>query len=464
MSTRVPASRPDADRVLVDIADYVLDYRVDSRAALETARYCLIDALGCALEALDYPACSRLLGPVVPGTEVPNGACVPGTDFRLDPVRAAFSIGTMIRWLDFNDTWLAAEWGHPSDNLGGILAIADWLSRTRVAQGGAPLLMRQVLEAMVKAYEIQGILALENSFNRVGLDHVVLVKVATAAVCTWLLGGDRGQIINALSQAFVDGQPLRSYRHAPNTGSRKSWAAGDATARGVFLALLSRQGEMGCPAVLTAPKWGFYDVLFRGHAFRLPRPYGSYVIENILFKISFPAEFHAQTAVECALELHTHESALRIIDKQGPLHNPADRDHCLQYMVAVALLRGRLTAADYEDDAAADPRIDPLRARMVVSEEPRFSADYLDPGKRSIANALQVFFTDGSRTPEVTIEYPLGHCRRRTEGIPVLVEKFRTNLARRFPAAQQARIEDSSRDVRKLGELAVNEYLDQYVP
>jgi len=480
MSTRIPASRPDPDRVLVDIADYVLDYRIDSRAAFETARYCLIDALGCALEALDYAACSGLLGPVVAGTEVPHGACVPGTDHRLDPVRAAFNIGTMIRWLDFNDTWLAAEWGHPSDNLGGILATADWLSRTRVAQGEAPLLMRQVLEAMVKAYEIQGILALENSFNRVGLDHVLLVKVATAAVCTWLLGGDREQIINALSQAFVDGQPLRTYRHAPNTGSRKSWAAGDATARGVQFALLSRQGEMGYPTVLTAPNWGFYDVLFRGQAFRLPRAYGSYVIENILFKISFPAEFHAQTAVECALELQpqvagrweaiervfirTHESALRIIDKRGPLHNPADRDHCLQYMVAVALLRGRLTAADYEDEAAADARIDLLRSRMVVSEEPRFSADYLDPGKRSIANALQIFFTDGSRTPEVTIEYPLGHCRRRAEGIPVLVDKFRTNLARRFPPAQQERIHASSRDVRLLGEMAVHTYLDQYVP
>jgi 2-methylcitrate dehydratase len=480
MSTRIPATRPDPDQVLVDIADYVLDFKVESREAFETARYCLIDALGCGLEALAYPACSKLLGPVVPGTVVPHGARVPGTAFQLDPVQAAFNIGTLIRWLDFNDTWLAAEWGHPSDNLGGILATADWLSRTRLAGGQAPLPMRQVLEAMIKAYEIQGVLALENSFNRVGLDHVVLVKVATAAVCTRLMGGGREQIINAVSQALVDGQPLRTYRHAPNTGSRKSWAAGDATARGVLLALMSLKGEMGYPSVLTAPTWGFYDVLFKGQTFRLSRPYGSYVIENVLFKISYPAEFHAQTAVECALQLHpqvvgrldaiarvvirTHESALRIIDKNGPLHNPADRDHCLQYMVAVALIRGRLSAEDYEDQAAADPRIDPLRARMEVREEPRFSADYLDPGKRSIANAVQIFFTDGRRTAELVSEYPLGHCRRRTEGIPVLVEKFRTHLGRWFSPPQQDTILESSRDVHQLGMLAVNEYLDQYVP
>ncbi|MBN8518287.1 MAG: bifunctional 2-methylcitrate dehydratase/aconitate hydratase [Candidatus Accumulibacter sp.] len=478
MSTRIPATRPAPDQVLVDIADYLLDFRIESRAAVETARYCLIDALGCGLEALAYPACSKLLGPVVPGTIVPAGARVPGTAFQLDPVQAAFNIGTLIRWLDFNDTWLAAEWGHPSDNLGGILATADWLSRTRVASGQAPLLMRQVLEAMIKAYEIQGVLSLENSFNRVGLDHVLLVKLATAAVCTWLMGGEREQIINAVSQAFVDGQPLRTYRHAPNTGSRKSWAAGDATARGVLLALMSCKGEMGYPSVLTAPTWGFYEVLFKGQPFRLSRRYGSYVIENVLFKISFPAEFHAQTAVECAVELHsqvrgridgiarvlirTHESALRIIDKQGPLFNPADRDHCLQYMVAVALIKGRLTSEDYEDAAASDPRIDDLRAKIEVREEPRFSADYLDPSKRSIANAVQVVFADGSRTAELVSEYPLGHCRRRAEGIPVLVEKFRAHLARRFSPAQQGRIEESSRDVYQLGTLAVHDYLDQY--
>jgi len=480
MTTRIPATRGHPDQVLADIADYVLNFSIGSRAAVETARYCLIDALGCGLEALAYPACSKLLGPLVPGTVVPHGARVPGTGFELDPVQAAFNIGAMIRWLDFNDTWLAAEWGHPSDNLGGILATADWLSRSRVAKGQEALPMRLVLEAMIKAYEIQGILALENSFNRVGLDHVVLVKVASAAVCTWLMGGDREQVINAVSQAFVDGQPLRTYRHAPNTGSRKSWAAGDATARGVLLALISMKGEMGYPSVLSAPTWGFFYVLFKGRQFRLPRPYGSYVMENVLFKISFPAEFHAQTAVECALKLHpqvagrletidrvvirTHESAMRIIDKKGPLHNPADRDHCLQYMVAVGLLKGNLTAEDYEDEAAADPRIDVLRTKMQVSEEPRFSTDYLDPCKRSIANAMQIFFTDGSRTQEIVVEYPLGHCRRRAEGIPVLLDKFTAHLAGRFSPDQQQKIEAASRDVFQLGDLAVSSFLDLYVP
>ncbi|RDE51311.1 MAG: bifunctional 2-methylcitrate dehydratase/aconitate hydratase [Candidatus Accumulibacter meliphilus] len=480
MSSRIPDTRPDADPLLVAIADYVLDYKIESASAFNTARYCLIDALGCGLEALAYPACSKLLGPVVPGTMVPHGARVPGTSFQLDPIQAAFSIGTMIRWLDFNDTWLAAEWGHPSDNLGGILATADWLSRTRLASGEAPLQMRQVLEAMIKAYEIQGVLALENSFNRVGLDHVLLVKVASAAVCTWLLGGGRAQIINAVSQAFVDGQPLRTYRHAPNTGSRKSWAAGDATARGVMLALFSVKGEMGYPSALTARTWGFQEALFKGQALRVPRPYGSYVIENVLFKISFPAEFHAQTAIECAVDLHpqvrealagidkvvirTHESALRIIDKKGALHNPADRDHCLQYMVAYALINGGLNADAYEDEAAADPRIDALRAKIEVVEDLRFSADYLDPEKRSIANALQVFFADGSRTEELLCEYPLGHRRRRAEGIPVLLEKFRKHLARQYTAEQQAVILESSLDVRGLGTLAVNDYVDRYVP
>jgi len=480
MSSRIAKSRPEPDRLLVDIASYVLDFKVESSAAFNTARYCLIDALGCGLEALAYPACTKLLGPVVPGTVVPHGARVPGTRFQLDPIQAAFNIGTLIRWLDFNDTWLAAEWGHPSDNLGGILATADWLSRTRVASGQAPLQMRQVLEAMIKAYEIQGVLALENSFNRVGLDHVLLVKVATAAVCTWLMGGQREQVINAVSQAFVDGTPLRTYRHAPNTGSRKSWAAGDATARGVMLALFSLKGEMGYPSALTARTWGFQDALFRGQALRVARPFGSYVIENVLFKISFPAEFHAQTAVESAVELHsqvwqrlasiervvirTHESALRIIDKRGPLHNPADRDHCLQYMVAFALINGALSADAYEDEAAADPRIDALRAKIEVVEEARFSADYLNPEKRSIANALQVFFTDGSATDELICEYPLGHSRRRAEGIPVLLEKFRKHLARQFNSAQQAVILKSSLDVRGLGTLAVNDYVDRFVP
>jgi 2-methylcitrate dehydratase len=472
--------RPAPDAVLVDIARYVVDHCVTSAEAFATARHCLLDTLGCGLEALEYPACTKLLGPIVPGTVVPNGAKTPGTPYQLDPVLAAFNLGAMVRWLDFNDTWLAAEWGHPSDNLGGILATADWLSRTRVAAGRPPIPMRTVLEAMVKAYEIQGVLALENAFNRVGLDHVVLVKVASTAVCTWLMGGTREQVADALSQAFVDGQALRTYRHAPNTGSRKSWAAGDATSRGVRLALLTLAGEMGYPSALTANTWGFYDASFRGQPFRFQRPYDSYVMEHVLFKISFPAEFHAQTAVECALALHphvahridriaritlrTHESAIRIIDKRGPLHNPADRDHCLQYMVAVALMKGRLTAADYEDEAAADPRIDGLRGKMQVSEDEGYSRDYHDPAKRSIANAVQVHFEDGSATEEITVEYPVGHRRRREEGIPLLLEKFRRNLARRFPASRQQAILDASLDAAGLAAMPVHEYVDLYVP
>ncbi len=407
MSARVSNVRPKPDKVLVDIADYAGEYEIRSAEAYNTARLCLMDTLGCGLEALEYPACAKLLGPLVPGTAVSNGARVPGTRYELDPVQAAFNIGAMIRWLDFNDTWLAAEWGHPSDNLGGILAVADWLSRN-----GTPLAMREVLTAMIKAHEIQGVIALENSFNRVGLDHVVLVKVASTAVVAQMLGLSRDGIINAVSHAWLDGQSLRTYRHAPNTGSRKSWAAGDATSRAVRLALIAKTGEMGYPSALTAKTWGFYDVLFRGKPFRFPRRYGSYVMENVLFKISFPAEFHAQTAVEAAVQLHpevkdrlgeikkieilTHESALRIIDKKGPLHNPADRDHCIQYMVAIGLIKGGLSAADYEDAVASDPRIDALRAKMRCIENKRYSRDYLDPRKRSIANQLQIFFRDGT--------------------------------------------------------------------
>jgi len=474
--------RPKPDRVLVDIADYVLDYEIRSPLAYETARNCLIDTLGCGLEALDYPACTKLLGPIVPGVAAPYGAKVPGTSFQLDPVQAAFNIGTMIRWLDFNDTWLAAEWGHPSDNLGGILAVADWLSRSAQAEGRAPLRMRDVLTAMIKAHEIQGVIALENSFNRVGLDHVVLVKVATAALVSQLLGLPRESIVNALSQAFVDGQALRTYRHAPNTGSRKSWAAGDATSRGVRLALIASTGEMGYPSALTAPVWGFYDVSFRGQPFVLRRSYGSYVMENVLFKISYPAEFHAQTAVEAAMALYrgiaatghsiedvatitirTHEAAMRIIDKQGPLSNPADRDHCIQYMVAVPLIFGRLTAKDYEDAIAADPRIDALRAKMTCVEDIQFTRDYLDPDKRSIANGLTVHFQDGTSLPELVVEYPIGHRRRRAEGMPLLVEKFRTNLARRFAPERQQEIIALSLDQAALEAMAVSDYVDLYV-
>ena len=471
--------RPQPDQVMVDIADYVTAYEIDSAEAYATAHYCLLDTLGCGFEALAYPACTKLLGPIVPGTIVPNGAKVPGPPFQLDPVQAAFNIGAMIRWLDFNDTWLAAEWGHPSDNLGGILATADWLSRNAVAAGKPPLVVRDVLTAMIKAHEIQGVIALRNSFNRVGLDHVVLVKVASTAVVAQLLGLSNEAIVNAVSLAWVDGQSLRTYRHAPNTGSSKSWAAGDATSRAVRLALIARTGEMGYPSALSAKTWGFYDVLFKGEPFRFERPYGSYVMENVLFKISFPAEFHAQTAVECAMQLHpqvkdrladiakitirTHESAIRIIDKKVPLANPADRDHCIQYMVAVPLIHGRLTAADYEDDIAADPRIDALRARTECVEEPQFSRDYLDPGKRSIANAITIEFKDGRRTDEVVVEYPIGHRRRRKEGIPLLIEKFRTNLARRFPAKQQRAIQDVALDARRLEATPVHEFVDMMV-
>jgi 2-methylcitrate dehydratase len=482
MSAPISNIRPEPDQVLVDIVDYALDYQIKSELAYETARNCLIDTLGCGLEALEYPACRKLLGPIVPGTIVPNGAKVPGTQFQLDPVQAAFNIGAIIRWLDFNDTWLAAEWGHPSDNLGGILATADWLSRNAVAAGKAPLTMRDVLTGMIKAHEIQGCIALENSFNKVGLDHVVLVKVATTAVVSQMLGLSREETINAVSLAWVDGQSLRTYRHAPNTGSRKSWAAGDATSRAVRLALIARTGEMGYPSVLTAKTWGFYDVLFKGQPFKFQRPYGSYVMENVLFKISFPAEFHSQTAVECAMTLHeklktagkttddikkitirTHEACIRIIDKKGPLNNPADRDHCVQYMVAVPLIFGRLTAADYEDSIAADPRIDALRDKMACVEDPAFTADYHDPEKRSIANALTVEFNDGSVFDEVVCEYPIGHKRRRKDGIPLLEAKFRTNLARQFPARQQQRILDVSLDQKTLEAMPVHEYVDLYV-
>ena len=481
MSSHISNERPAPDKVLTDIADYALNYEIKSELAYTTARYCLIDTLGCGLEALEYPACTKLLGPIVPGTVVPHGARVPGTSYQLDPVQAAFNIGAMIRWLDFNDTWLAAEWGHPSDNLGAILATADWLSRTTIAEGRLPLRMRQVLTAMIKAHEIQGCLALENSFNKVGLDHVVLVKVASTAVVCQLLGLTRDQTINALSLAWVDGQSLRTYRHAPNTGSRKSWAAGDATSRGVRLALMAKAGEMGYPSALTAKTWGFYDVSFRGKEFEFQRPYGSYVMENVLFKVSYPAEFHAQTAVEAAMKvrqrldqtgktaedirhitLRTHEACLRIIDKKGPLANPADRDHCVQYMIAIPLRFGRLTAADYEDNVATDPRIDVLRAKIECAEEPRFTAEYHDPEKRSIANALQVELTDGSIIDE-TVEYPIGHRRRRDEGMPLLVEKFKTNLRRWFNEEQQQRILAVSLDPQRLDEVSVNEYVDLFV-
>jgi 2-methylcitrate dehydratase len=475
MSGTVSNVRPAPDKLIVDLAEYTADYVVDSREAIDTARYNFMDTLGCGLLALRYPECVKHLGPVVPGATLVSGARVPGTAWQLDPVQAAFNIGAMIRWLDFNDTWLAAEWGHPSDNLGGILALADYLSRVKQKT----FTVGNVLAAMVKAHEIQGILALENSYNRVGLDHVLLVRVATAAVATAMLGGNKNQIISALSNAWTDGGALRLYRHTPNTGPRKSWAAGDATSRGVRLALMAMQGEMGYPSALTAKQWGFYDVLFKGKPFILSRPLGSYVMENVLFKISFPAEFHAQTAVEAAFHLHnqvkdrieqidkviitTHESAIRIIDKSGPLHNPADRDHCIQYMTAVGLIFGELTADHYEDTIARDPRIDALRAKMICVEDLQYSQDYLDPQKRSIANAVQVFFKDGSSTEQVAVEYPIGHRRRRAEGMPLLVKKFETNLASRFAPAQCDAILRVCKDASTLDATHVDAFTDMFV-
>ena len=469
------ATRPEPDQVMVDIADYVCNAAIDSDLAYETAHYCLMDTLACGFQALDYPACTKLLGPVVPGATLPGGARVPGTSYELEPVAGAFNIGAMIRWLDFNDTWLAAEWGHHSDNLGGILATADYLSRMARAAGKDPLTMQDVLTAMIKAHEIQGVLALENSYNRAGLDHVLLVRVATTAVVTRMLGGDRDTVINAVSHAWIDGGALRTYRHAPNTGSRKSWAAGDATSRGVRLALIAMTGEMGYPSALTAETWGYYDVLFKGKGFEFPQGYGSYVMENILFKISYPAEFHAQTAVEAAMTLHplvkdrlddiekivieTQEPGVRIIDKTGPLDNPADRDHCIQYMAAVPMIFGHLTAADYEDTVASDPRIDELRRKMEVKENTDFTKDYFDPEKRYIGNAIQVFFRDGDNTDRVAVDYPIGHRQRRDEGIPVLQQKFVSSVSPRLQQGQWKELDELCANRDKLAATAVDDFL-----
>jgi 2-methylcitrate dehydratase len=464
------AERPAPDPILTAIADYALNFEIKSKLAYETATYCLMDTLACGFQALKYPSCTKLMGPVVPGATLTNGARVPGTAYELDPINAAFNIGAMIRWLDFNDTWLAAEWGHPSDNLGGILAAADYLSRS-----GKPISVRQVLTGMIKAHEIQGVLALENSFNRAGLDHVLLVRVASSAVVTALFGGSREQIINAVSNAWVDGGALRTYRHAPNTGSRKSWAAGDATSRAVRHALFALKGEMGYPSALSAQTWGFQDVLFKGKALSLPQPFGSYVMENVLFKISYPAEFHAQTAVEAAMTLHgqiagrigeiaritieTQEPGVRIIDKTGPLANPADRDHCIQYMVAVALLFGRLEAGDYEDHIAGDPRVDELRAKMQVNENPTFTQEYYDPDKRYIGNAVQVFFKDGTASQRVQVDYPIGHRKRRAEGIPLLVRKFDSSVAAHFGPNQTESIKTMFGNPRALAAMPVSEFV-----
>ena len=491
MSSPISNVRPAPDPLIAELADYALSAKIASDEALDTARWCLADTLACGIMALAYPACTKLLGPIVPGTTIQHGTRVPGTAYELDPVQGAFNIGTLVRWLDFNDTWLAAEWGHPSDNLGAILAVADWLSRhqaagstvaaftTSLVARNPSLTVRDVLVAMVKAHEIQGVLALANSFNRVGLDHVLLVRVASTAVTTAMLGGSREQVINAISHAWLDGSALRTYRQAPNTGSRKSWAAGDATSRAVRLALIAMTGEMGYPSALSAQTWGFQDVSFKGRPVTLARPLGSYVMEQILFKISFPAEFHAQTAVECAVQLHplvhhrldqvtrieltTHESAIRIIDKTGPLHNPADRDHCLQYMTAIGLIFGNLTADHYEDHIAADPRIDLLRGKMTVTEDPQYSKDYLDPDKRSIANAVQVFFSDGSSTTKIAVDYPIGHRRRRAEGIPLLRQKAEAAFAAHFGPDQAAELMAVFADRTKLESMSVHAFMQAFV-
>ena len=482
MSANISRVNQEFDKEIVDIVDYVFDYEITSDLAYETAWSCLMDTLGCGFESLEYEACTKLLGPLVPELQVKDGVRVPGTAYRLDPVQGAFNIGALIRWLDFNDTWLAAEWGHPSDNLSAILSVADWISQHPQYGTGKKLTMRDVMTAMIKAHEIQGCIALENSFNKVGLDHVILVKIASTAVVSQMLGLTREQALNAVSLAWIDGHSLRTYRHYPNAGSRKSWAAGDATSRAVRLALMAKLGEMGYPSALTAKTWGFYDTLFRGNTFKFQRPYGSYVMENVLFKISYPAEFHSQTAVEAAFTLHkqmvaagktsddiakitirTHEACIRIIDKKGPLNNPADRDHCIQYMVAVPLIFGRLTARDYEDAIADDPRVDALRAKMHLSEDESFTADYFDPAKRSIANAMTIECNDGTIFGEEVVEYPVGHARRRAEGIPLLVEKFKINLNRVFAPDQQKKILDLCLDRKALEATEVKDFMELLV-
>ena len=464
---------------MVDIADYVIDYQIESQEAYDTARYMLLDSMACAMLALKFPDCVKHLGPLVPGATLPGGARVPGTNFELDPVQAAFNIGTLVRWLDFNDTWLAAEWGHPSDNLGAILAVADYLSRQAEREGGNTITVRDVLTWAIKAHEIQGVYALQNSFNRVGLDHVILVRLASTAVATAMLGGGKDEVITAVSHSWIDNGVLRTYRHAPNTGPRKSWAAGDACRRAVTHALNAvNKKVVGYPSALSAKTWGFYDVAFKGKEFAFERPFGSYVMENVLFKISFPAEFHAQTAVECAMQLHpqvkdriedidriaieTQEAGVRIIDKTGPLANYADRDHCLQYMVAVPLIRGRLTASDYSDDVATDPRIDALRDRMQVSENPQFTKDYFDPDKRYIGNSVQVFFKDGSSTDLVSIDFPIGHRNRRAEGIPVLMAKCEAALRANLPVAQAEQLMELACNPSKLEALPIQQFINLY--
>jgi 2-methylcitrate dehydratase len=480
MSSALANKRPPFDKVIADIAEYADAYKVKSPLALETARLALIDSIGCGFEALAYPACTKLLGPVVSGTVVPNGARVPGTPYVLDPELATFNIGALIRWLDYNDAFYGATVCHPSDTFCGILAVSDWLSRGRVAAGKQPLAVRDVLESAVKTYEIMGGLAILNGFTAVGLDHPILGKIATSAVVTKLLGGTREEIMNAVSNAWIDGHPLAAFRRKPNTGSRKSWGAADAASRGVKLALMAVRGEMGYPSALTAKTWGFYDVLFKGKAFRFQRPFGTYVMENVLFKIAYPTAFHGQSAVEAAINLHPevknrlddvkrvdvrcHNSSMVILDKSGPLHNPADRDHCLQYMIAIGMIFGEMTAKHYEDDVAADPRIDALRAKMKLVEYAKYEKDYHDPAKRSNANSVQVTYKDGTKSGLSEVEYPLGHRRRRKDGLPKLMEKFERNVAHVFAPKRRDAIIAACTDAKRLEAMPVNEFMDLLVP
>jgi len=468
--------RSEPDTAIVEMVDYVDGYKVDTKRAFEAAYHCLVDSLGCAFMAFAYPECTKLLGPIVPGTVVPNGARVPGTPYVMDPVQAAFNMGTLVRWLEFNDATWGETVSHPSDTLVTLLVVADWVSRNRVAQRKPPVLMRDVLELGIKAYELQGQLGILNPFRRVGLDHTIVVKIASTATVAKLLGCTRDEIFNALSNAWIDGHALATFRSEFNTGSRKSWAGGDAAARGVWLALLALKGEMGYPSALTAKTWGFYDVLLKGKALQLQQPYGTYIVENILFKVPSPTAFHAQTAVEAGIRLHpdvkdrldeitkveiwSHASSLMILDKTGPLHNPADRDHCLQYTVAVPLIFGHLTPEDYEDGFAADPRIDALRSKMVVVEDPSYTRGYTDPAIRSNAHAVRVHFRDGTSTRRVEVVFSCGHPSRRDVGIPFVFEKFNKGLAEVFAEKQRKAIQQAFADVETLLATPVNEIMD----
>lgn len=473
------AARPAPDAALLEVADYVTGYEVRDPATYNMARLCLMDAIGCAIEALKFEDCTRLLGPTVPGALFPGGARVPGTRFELDPVVAAFNIATMIRWLDFNDALAAAQGGHPSDNIGALLAVADYLSRREKAAGARPVVMRDVLAAMIKSYEIQGVLSMENNLVRLGIDYPVLAKVAATAVVTQMLGGGRDQIINAVSNAWADGANLTIFRHGNNTGPRKSWAGGDAASRAVLHALMALKGEMGYPSVISAKAFGFQDALLKGEKLKRPRPYGDFVMGHLIAFKFVPAGMQGQSAAECAYRLHplvkdrlgdidsiaigSHERMMKIMDKRGPLTNPADRDHCVQYLVALGLIHGRIGTEDFEDDVAADRRIDALRERMTVAEDPRYTRDFHDPAKRTNTHSIEVRFRDGSRSPRIEVEYPLGHPPLHEDAIPLLEAKLERHLAGHFPPARVASLLGLLRDQQRLENMPADEFMDRLV-